>query len=30
MLEHLSKAEEYAEGAAYIRRIAKESGVTFV
>jgi sugar phosphate isomerase/epimerase len=27
MLEHLSKAEEYAEGAAYIRRVAQEAGV---
>lgn len=30
MLEHLSKAEEYAEGAAYIRKIAAEAGVEFV
>ena len=30
MIEHLSKAEEYAEGAAYIRKVAKESGVEFV
>jgi len=30
MLEHLSKAEEYAEGAAYIRKVAKEAGVEFV
>jgi sugar phosphate isomerase/epimerase len=30
MLEHLSKAEEYAEGAAYIRKVAAEAGVEFV
>lgn len=30
MLEHLSKAEEYAEGAAYIRKIAAGAGVEFV
>lgn len=30
MLEHLSKAEEYAEGAAYIRKVAQEAGVEFV
>jgi len=29
MLEHLSKAEEYAEGAAYIRKIGQEAGVEF-
>jgi hypothetical protein len=30
MLEHLKTAEEYAEGAAYIRKVAKEAGVEFV
>jgi sugar phosphate isomerase/epimerase len=30
MLEHLKTAEEYAEGAQYIRRIGVEAGVTFV
>jgi sugar phosphate isomerase/epimerase len=30
MLEHLKTAEEYAEGAAYIRRMGTASGVTFV
>ncbi|MDR3719455.1 MAG: sugar phosphate isomerase/epimerase [Bryobacteraceae bacterium] len=30
MLEHLSKAEEYAEGAAYIRKVGQETGVEFV
>lgn len=30
MLEHLSKAEEYAEGAAYIRKVAEQAGVEFV
>ena len=30
MHEHLSKAEEYAEGATYIRKVAKEAGVEFV
>jgi len=30
MLEHLKTAEEYAEGAAYIRKIGAESGVEFV
>jgi sugar phosphate isomerase/epimerase len=30
MLEHLSKAEEYAEGAAYIRKVAGKSGVGLV
>ncbi len=30
MLEHLTKAEEYAEGAAYIRKVAAEAGVEFV
>jgi len=25
----LTKAEEYAEGAAYIRKVAKEAGVEF-
>jgi sugar phosphate isomerase/epimerase len=29
MLEHLKTAEEYDEGASYIRRIGRESGVTF-
>ena len=29
MLEHLTKAEEYAEGAAYIRKVAAEAGVEF-
>ncbi len=29
MLEHLSKAEEYAEGAAYIRKVAGTTGVVF-
>lgn len=29
MLEHLKTAEEYDEGANYIRRIGRESGVTF-
>jgi sugar phosphate isomerase/epimerase len=29
MLEHLKTAEDYAEGAAYIRKIAGEVGVTF-
>jgi len=30
MLEHLKTAEEYAEGAAYIRRMGAAAGVTFV
>jgi sugar phosphate isomerase/epimerase len=30
MLEHLSKADEYAEGAAYIRKVAREAGVELV
>jgi hypothetical protein len=30
MLEHLKTAEEYAEGAAYIRKVAHEVGVEFV
>ncbi|HEX4229763.1 MAG TPA: TIM barrel protein [Bryobacteraceae bacterium] len=30
MLEHLKTAEEYAEGAAYIRRMGATAGVTFV
>jgi sugar phosphate isomerase/epimerase len=30
MLEHLSKAEEYAEGAAFIRKVAQVAGVEFV
>jgi sugar phosphate isomerase/epimerase len=30
MLEHLKTAEEYAEGAAYIRRMGSAAGVTFV
>ncbi|HWF47254.1 MAG TPA: TIM barrel protein, partial [Bryobacteraceae bacterium] len=30
MLEHLKTAEEYAEGAAYIRRMGAVAGVTFV
>ena len=30
MLEHLSKAEEYTEGTAYIRKVATEAGVEFV
>ena len=29
MLEHLKTAEEYAEGAAYIRKVAAGAGVTF-
>jgi sugar phosphate isomerase/epimerase len=29
MLEHLKTAEEYAEGAAYIRKVAAAAGVTF-
>jgi len=29
MLEHLKTAEEYAEGAAYIRKVAQEAGVEF-
>jgi sugar phosphate isomerase/epimerase len=29
MLEHLKTAEEYAEGAGYIRKIAAQAGVTF-
>ncbi len=29
MLEHLKTAEEYAEGAAYIRKVAAQSGVIF-
>ena len=30
MMEHLKTAEEYAEGAAYIRRMGAAAGVTFV
>jgi sugar phosphate isomerase/epimerase len=30
MLEHLSKAEEYDEGRAYIQKVAREAGVSFV
>ena len=30
MLEHLKTAEEYAEGAEYVRRVGREAGVTFV
>jgi sugar phosphate isomerase/epimerase len=30
MLEHLKTAEEYAEGASYIRRMGAEAGVAFV
>jgi sugar phosphate isomerase/epimerase len=29
MLEHLKTAEEYAEGAGYIRKVAAQAGVTF-
>ena len=29
MLEHLKTAEEYLEGATYIRKVAGEMGVTF-
>lgn len=29
MLEHLKTAEEYAEGAAHIRKVAGEAGITF-
>ena len=29
MLEHLKTAEEYDEGAAYIRKVARECGVDF-
>jgi len=29
MLEHLKTAEEYAEGAEYIRKVGKEAGVSF-
>lgn len=29
MLEHLKTAEEYAEGAQYIRKVGKEAGVSF-
>ena len=29
MLEHLKTAEEYAEGAGYIRKVGKEAGVSF-
>ncbi|GAB4254460.1 MAG: hypothetical protein Kow00109_29840 [Acidobacteriota bacterium] len=29
MMEHLQTAEEYAEGAAYIRRVGAELGITF-
>jgi sugar phosphate isomerase/epimerase len=29
MLEHLKTADEYAEGAAYIRKVAKQNGVGF-
>jgi hypothetical protein len=29
MLEHLTRAEEYAEGAAYIRSVAHSIGLSF-
>jgi sugar phosphate isomerase/epimerase len=29
MLEHLKKAEEYQEGADYIRKVGAQSGITF-
>jgi hypothetical protein len=30
MLEHLKSAEEYAEGAAYIKKVGGEIGLSFV
>jgi sugar phosphate isomerase/epimerase len=30
MLEHLKTAEEYEEGATYLRKVAKEIGIAFL